>query len=247
MYMARRKTRSRRRRRNRRRRTNRRRSQKGGNLWRNFFKEPAFPPGGPYQVGCANLKQGRYYDKLCNTCLPNPKSSVGDMYPGYKSRMKGGRRRKTRRRTRRTRRVRRKKRRTRRRRRRRRRVQRGGQVGEAPKPLPTKQIMQWMQNQVNNFLPSQLVNAGRAAGLDGANLQHKYYGERTEIGGNVMQQPIGNMKSNLSSLSKLGDGEGFDDSDPEEEVNEGKLPGKTKTQKESDLAQANSKINDQLR
>jgi len=97
-------------------------------------------------------------------------------------------------------------------------------------------------------LPSQLINAGRAAALGGANLQHKYYGERTQIGGDPMQQPIGNMKSKLNSLSELEAGPSAAGDEVVEEVNEpGKLPGKPKVEKESDLALANSKINDQLR
>ena len=100
---------------------------------------------------------------------------------------------------------------------------------------------------MNNFLPSQLINAGRAVGLEGTNLQHKYFGERTRIGGDPMQQPIGNIKSNLNALSELEGGPSKHQDPIEETINEGKLPGKTKTQKESDLAEANSKINDQLR
>jgi hypothetical protein len=229
------------RRRRRRRRTNRRR-QTGGNLWRNFFKEPAFPPGGPYEVGCANLKQGKYYDKLCNPCLPNPKSSVGDMYPGLKGRMKGGKRRRKTRRRRRSRRRRRTRR--KRRSRRRRRVQYGGQVGPTPKPLPIKSIIKSVQNGINNFLPSQLVNAGRIAGLDLTNLQHKYYGERTAGGGNPMNQPIGNMKSNLRSLSSLESGDAGEPEEVEEENSEGLLPGKT--EQESQRALADSKLNEQI-
>ena len=212
MYMASRRRKARKSKRRRRKHNKRRRTQKGGNLFKNVFLQPAVPPGGSWEPGCTNgLRGGKYYAFNCDNCLPMPKSSVGEMYPGLHKRMerltKGGSRKRRRNSKRRGRRRRRRSRRRRHRRRsrQRRRTQRGGGdgVGGSVRSPPVKQAVNNALLKARVLTPTSVKDALRSAGTTVGNITNQYMGERTQLGGDPMDQPIKNLRNQLSSLDDL--------------------------------------------
>lgn len=199
--------------RKRRRRTRRRRrTQRGGKLFANFSLPAgkyAVPPGGHYEPGCTNgLRGGKYYGYNMGQ-LSLPKSTVGNMYPGFHKQMKklvkGGRRRRKRSRRRRSRRRRSRRRRRRSRRRRRRRQRGGAGVGSSISKPPLKQITNNLLVKGRMFVPPGVKNALRGGSTYLQNIKHGYNGERTEVGANPMNQPIRNLKAHIDSLDSLDD------------------------------------------
>jgi len=86
------------------RRRTRRKKQRGGDpsaspAFKHYIPEPAFPPGGSYKVGCPTRKNGYYYQYNCAGGTCPPKSTVGELSPGFggwiAKRAKGGGRRRT--------------------------------------------------------------------------------------------------------------------------------------------------------
>lgn len=180
----RRKARRRRRRRSRRR---RRRRMRGGmkGLFKNYISEKAFPPGNMYKVGCSEVPCGTFYGYQCKTSC-HPKSTVGQMLGGRKSR--------------------RKKRRRKRRKNRRSKKQRGGQVGKSISPSRSKQFANKIGVGLRSITPTPFTDVMRNVGDTLNNKYNNYQGSRVETSASVMDQPIKyQMRGNINSLAKLED------------------------------------------
>ena len=167
------------------RRNRRRRRQRGGGCIKNeYTPENAFPPGGMFQPGKVNGLNGGYYYGLNEnpSLLGFPHSTTGEMGVSQN----GGRRRRRRRNKRSKRRQHKHSKRCRHSRKSRRRNQRGGHI---PIGMPSTTPLSSLSELAKAFLPSEIIDIGRDIGTETRNVVHKYEGEATEVGGNVMNQP----------------------------------------------------------